>query len=384
MKSQKYLATLCALSSLICVSLNAVIERDWMNDWFTPELPGTQELPSIGVDEIENYSIAVTYALDGGRFGDQLTNYAKALWISWKYNLPLIYRPFDYSDQLVLSDVHRTTLNERVIKSFSAKFGYYSVLELEKAAKVFSCLGKETNRQNDKKPQLLWNIGLLTPFIEEHFCEKFDDAEFRSLLQKLVKPKGELALISPPTDRKSVAIHVRTGIGYDLEVNIRNMPTKFPPESFYLAGLKQAAIYFEEQPLYVYIFTDHPEPALIEDKILKALNIWGIKNDVLIECRRSGNTHTRNVLEDLFSMTQFDCVIHPDSSLSRFAALISAPILEIKPSHWAECRKSEDGSFVLDKQKNVIVDPLVIERVERGKEIRQMFLSPIESSVLFE
>jgi hypothetical protein len=136
--------------------------------------------------------------------------------------------------------------------------------------------------------------------------------------------------------------------------------------------------------LYIYIFTDHPEPALIEGKFLRELSVWGIENDVQIDCRRLGNTHSQNVLEDMFSMTQFDCVIHPDSSLSRFAAIIAAPILEIKPSHWAECRKGEDGSLILDKQRNVIVDPLIIERKERGKEIRQMYLSPIEPSMLFD
>lgn len=46
-----------------------------MNSWGITEIPGTEGLPSIGVEEIENYSISVTYALDGGRFGDQITNY---------------------------------------------------------------------------------------------------------------------------------------------------------------------------------------------------------------------------------------------------------------------------------------------------------------------
>ncbi len=384
MRNRNYLITLSILSCLICTSLKAVEEKDWVNCWSTPELPGTEWLPSIDVDELEGYSISVTYALDGGRFGDQITNYVKALWISWKYNLPLIYRPFDYSDQLVLSDFHKTTLNEGVIKSFSAKFGYFSFLELEKTAKVFAYLNKETNHQNDKNKQLLWNIGLLTPFIEEHFCEKLDNEEFRSLLQKLVKPKGDLALLPLPIDRKTIAIHVRTGVGYDLEVNIRNMPTKFPPDSFYLAGLKQAAIYFKEEPLYIYIFTDHPEPTVIEDKFLKALKIWGIENEVIMDCRRSGNTHTQNVLEDMFSMAQFDCLIHPDSSLSRLAAIIAAPILVIKPSHWAEHRKGEDGASILDKQGNKIIDPLVVERVERGRSIRDMHVVPIESSMLFD
>jgi hypothetical protein len=338
-----------------------------------------ERLSSIEVDDIENYAISVTYALDGGRFGDQLTNYVRALWISWKYHLPLIFRPFEYSDQLALSDFHQTVLNDEALNSFSAKFGYFSFLELEKTAKVFGILGRGTHHQPQK---LLWNIGMLTPFIEEHYCEKLDDEEFRELLQKLVKPKHELDLLPLPKDIKTVAIHVRTGIGYDWALNIRNMPTKFPPDTFYLAGLKQAALYFKGQQLYVYIFTDHPEPAVLEERFIQALKSLNIENDVSLDCRRVGNHYTQNVLEDMFSMSQFDCIIHPDSSLSRFAAILTAPILEIKPSHWAEHRKNGDGTPMLDRQKNVIVDPLVIERIERGKPIRCMHVAPIEPKML--
>ena len=48
----------------------------------------------------------VTYSLDAGRFGDQLINYMKALWVSCKYDIPLIYHPFSYSDLLELSNAH--------------------------------------------------------------------------------------------------------------------------------------------------------------------------------------------------------------------------------------------------------------------------------------
>src|SRR3989344_3123013 len=44
----------------------------------------------------------VTYAFSGGRFGDNLVAYIHAKWISYKYDLPLLYQPFSYSDGLVL------------------------------------------------------------------------------------------------------------------------------------------------------------------------------------------------------------------------------------------------------------------------------------------
>jgi len=90
------------------------------------------------------------------------------------------------------------------------------------------------------------------------------------------------------------------------------------------------------------------------------------------------------VLEDFFSMMQFDCLIHPDASLSRLVAIVSAPLLEIRPFHWGEIRKNNKGEDLLDKKGNRIVDPYLIERIAKGKEICQQSLIPIESSILFE
>lgn len=370
---------------LFCSELKAAPERDWVNmdEWANQKLPGTEEMHLIDVADIEKYAIWISYAQDGGRFGDQLTNYLKALWISWKYHTPLVFRPFEYSDQLVLGDFHSIFLDAELLKTFSAKLEYFTVFDLEKTERVFNYLNKKPDHEDQKRDRLLWNIGLLTPFIEEHFCEKMDDERFRELLQTLVKPKKTLQLVPLPKDRKTIAIHMRTGIGYDWEMNIRNMPTKFPPDPFYFNSLKQALFLFKDEPVYVHIFTDHPEPAVLEAKFIKELANCGMENDIVFNCRRVGNLHTENVLEDLFSMMEFDCLIHPDSSLSRLAAIIAAPLLEMKPSHWGEYRTDEKGDPIYDKEGKVIVDPLVIERVERGKAIAKMWVAPIESKMLF-
>jgi hypothetical protein len=368
-----------ALIILIFSSLMAVQERDWM-DWPKDDIPGTEVLPTLSVDEIEGYSISVTYSLDGGRFGDQLTNYLRALWISQKYQFPFLYRPFDYCDQLLLSDFHTDFFNEQAIDSFSAKVEHLDYLDLEKASKMFKTLD-HPKKSHGKK--LLWPIGLLTPFIEEHFGEKLDDEEFRAFAQKLVKPKKELTLVSLPEGYRCIAVHVRTGVGYDWEINIRNMPTKFPPDTFYLSALKLIADHFPQDALYVHIFTDHPDPGIIRERFFKELKNWGIDNPVTINCRVSGNHHSSNVLEDIFSMMQFDSLIHPDSSISRLVAIIMAPSLEVKPSNWSEYRKDQEGNPILDKSGYRIVDPLIVKRIKQGKPIRSMSVVPIDSSRLF-
>ncbi len=370
---------------LISYSLEAREERDWVSleEWTNQELTHSQGMKSISVDEIDDYAVSVTYALDGGRFGDQLTGYLKALWISYKYNIPLIYRSFDYADQLVLSDIHTNLFSEEKVKSFDTKLEYFTPMELDKTARVFQFLDKMPDHQDPKKKQLIWNIGLLTPFMEEHFCEKMDDDGFRTLIQQLVKPKRKLDLLPLPKDCKTIAIHVRTGVGFDWESNIQSMPTKFPPDSFYLGSLREAVDYFEGEHLYVYIFTDHPEPGVIQVRYLKEIEKWNLDNEIIVDCRKEGNHHTVNVLEDLFSMAQFDCIIHSDSSFSRLAAILSAPLLQFRPSHWAELRKGSDGQPLLDRKGQIIVDPLMIEREDRGKRIIRMEVMPVGSSLLF-
>lgn len=370
---------------LVSYSLEAREERDWVSleEWMNQELTYSHGMKSISVDELDDYTISVTYALDGGRFGDQLTGYLKALWISYKYNIPLIYRSFDYSDQLVFSDLHKNLFSEENVKSFDAKLEYFSPLELDKTAAVFQFLDKMPNHQDPKKKRLIWNIGLLTPFIEERFCEKMDDKGFRTLIQQLVKPKRKLALLPLPKDCKTIAIHVRTGVGFDWENNIRNMPTKFLPDTFYLGSLREAVDYFRGELLYVYIFTDHPQPGVIQERYLQEIERWNLDNEMIVDCRKEGNHHTLNVLEDLFSMAQFDCMIHGDSSFSRLAAIFSAPLLQFRPSHWAELRKGSDGQPLLDRKGQIIVEPLMVEREARGKKIIRKEVVPVDSSLLF-
>ncbi|NDD99187.1 hypothetical protein EB008_02690 [bacterium] len=47
----------------------------------------------------------------GGRFGDNLLSYLHAKWISYKYNMLLLYKPFPYSDELALSELE-TKIND--------------------------------------------------------------------------------------------------------------------------------------------------------------------------------------------------------------------------------------------------------------------------------
>lgn len=282
---------------------------------------------------------AITYSLDCGRFGDQLINYIKALWISYMYDGTLFYRPFTRSDELQLSLAHlhlkdyKSTFSKEKIKIKTEE----SLNELIEALKNPEFSGKTR----------LYSISFHSPI------QEWEDIGFRSYLQKMIKPIIPVRLLEVPENCITVAVHVRTGAGYDTEYDINKMPTKFPPYSFYINGIRQVAEYYKDQPLYIYIFTDFPEPGEICNHFLEELNVLNISNEVAINYRLSKNNFKTNVLEDFFSMMQFDCMIRPDSSYSRASAAVSGPIIEITPACWGHFRIDKDGKVIMDSQVKI-------------------------------
>jgi hypothetical protein len=360
-------------------SLYCIEEKDWMHEWPAKELQGTEQLIPVDLNQIDQYALAVTYALDGGRFGDQLVNYIKTLWISWRYKVPLMYRPFDYSDQLMLSTFHSLVWNDATLNQFSKKL-MLAARNIDQSSRFFSQLEKLQNRSAlTTKDSLLCVVSVLTPLCEEWEDEKWENEEFKKLLKQLVQPKNEIILPSLPKDAITVAIHIRTGIGYDWQLNIDNMPTKFPPDSFYLNGLKYISQHFSKQQLHVHIFTDDPQPVVIRDRLQSQLPNWDINNVIKMECRLGQNQHDQNVLLDFFTMTQFDCLIRPDSYFSRCVAALGAPIIEVKPIAWGEYRKDKAGNPIKDTHGHLIIDCQCIIRDEINKTIIKRQISPIDS-----
>ena len=53
------------------------------------------------------YANGITYSFTGGRFGDNLESYCTARWLSYKHGLEFYYRPFRYSEMLVMHQTHK-------------------------------------------------------------------------------------------------------------------------------------------------------------------------------------------------------------------------------------------------------------------------------------
>lgn len=121
--------------------------------------------------------------------------------------------------------------------------------------------------------------------------------------------------IEIPTNRLTIALHIRRGGGYLTDqVLIHTQLWQFPPDQFYLEQIR--TIYnLTKKPLFAYIFTDDPHPAKIAQTFSKALS----DIDIMFDYRKTKNHHALNVVEDFFGMLKFDCLIRPYSHFSMWA-----------------------------------------------------------------
>lgn len=251
-------------------------------------------------------SSAVTYAFSGGRFGDNLISYLHAKSFAEQNNLPLLYQPFPYSSQLLMSshEHHYTECIQHFRKGVSLANGLPSVIEDET---IYVCpyfpaiMGDSNNRSTFP------------------FSVDWKDPKFRRNALKLIGPKNAVHLTYPPKEMISVALHVREGGGFDPDDVISFFKLKIPHISFYIESLKVILQLFPGKTIYCHLFTDAKDPRSCLNKILLAMpeNV-----PIQFQYREVGNQHDSSVLEDFFSLFNFDILIRPDSNFSIVPSLL--------------------------------------------------------------
>lgn len=255
-----------------------------------------------------------------GRLGDKIKATCKAKWLSHKYGLPFFYSNNEYFDELMISTL------EKKYKGNRHAFKSSKMLLNE----------KKINIKEDGSTLYIIRNG--TTLAEgSNICEMNDPA-FKVMCKKLFAPIKPFQKMVLPTDKVSVAVHVRKGGGYDgplYQAQTKSfsfypdliLPLKFPPDQYYIDQITTVFELFENKPLYVHIFTDDSNPIAIVKRYKKALN----NNQITFSCRTTKNTYKSNVLEDMFAMTDFECLIRPDSGLSEAAEFLGNHILVICP-----------------------------------------------------
>lgn len=280
---------------------------------------------------------AVTYTFSGGRFGDNLLAYSRAKYIACLYDIPLLYIPFPYSDYLMMHHLEPRWSQEKMSE-------YKDIISY-----------KDVNGKIDPDADLLYIIPFFPESVYERNCPinpylfdvDWDNPKLKKELQKMIKPICALNILQIPSNCITVALHIRIGTGFDMvggktyDDMIKWHPLKWPPISFYVESLQRILDRFPNQKIYVYIFTDHDNPKELMDYFMQVMP----NERMMFDCRMYDNKHNANVLEDFFSLLQFDCLIRSDSHFSLMAEKIGDYRMLIAPWHAAE----RNGKMIIDE-----------------------------------
>lgn len=295
------------------------------------------------------YGSAMTTTPHGGRFGDQLKLYYHAKYLAWTLDIPFLYKPFHHSDKLMLHEKET-----RYTSDLAKKF--HKIQPAYKALKKLNSRTLYTLRFKDSR------FAKVNPK---------NDAEFLDHMRMLIAPRGANNEITLPEDKITVAIHVRKGSAHDRPLLSRQeytqedilksgdiikpsgsysdvlWPNKFPPDEYYIEQIKRLSELCGNSPMYLFIFTDDPNPEAIKNRYEKRINNPNIEFD-----SRKSNHFSSTMLDDFFSMMKFDCLIRPSSNFSAMVEEIGYCKIAIAPKRV----KWVGDILVIEEVKTVVKD----------------------------
>lgn len=243
--------------------------------------------PSFRIDYPTQHT-PVTYGFSGGRLGDNLLSYLHARWIAHRDGVPLIYRPFPGSDAFALSQEPTPILP-------AVEIPYFPEPSQKNCHPLFS---------------VPWN-----------------DPTFLAEVRATLQPTTTHTLLSLPSDKITLCVHIRRGGTFDTPSVRLEQPLKFPPDSFYIEQIARVATIFRGLPLYVFLMTDDLEPTELLTRYQKAIPLANIEWHSRIQ-------PPENDLDDFFSIPLFDCLIFCDSNFSLVASKLGDYALTIAPTRY--------------------------------------------------
>ncbi|HXW85962.1 MAG TPA: hypothetical protein VEK38_01325 [Candidatus Bathyarchaeia archaeon] len=268
-------------------------------------------------------SSAVTYQLNGGRFGDNLLSYTRAKWISYREKIPLALVPFKYSKKLVLH-----THEQKIDPS---SFARTEEITKDTIIDPYSNTLYISTWKSPLRPQ--WN-----------------NKTFLSHMRALIAPIDPISTLNIAHNTVSVAVHVRTGGDYDPTTLKKRKPHQFPPITFYTHLMQLIITLYPHQNIYFHIFTDDSNP----EKFIHIFRKKFTDPRISFGYRKEGNNYHSNVLDDFFAMMDFDCLIRPASHFSLLVEHLGRHELILKPAYTYHAGKQGhiDNIILLKKTEN--------------------------------
>lgn len=319
------------------------------------------------------------------RLGDQLVGYSKAKWLSYKYGIPFQLIPFKGCEHLNVSkEQHYTSISNFFNRIFYKFYGRPVRINSEEELITALATSKKPTRFLVHMSTRLCehsnnNIGL-DPYDNAWIASALYECMrqnpiFSQELKKMLQPITPIDHMRLPKDRITVAVHVRKGGGFDPQLlsqqyfsnplqathyeqfyitpniaqNItsyaydlktlllssdKQWPDKFPPEQYYVNEIQNISNFFDNAPLYVYIFTDDKDPVGLMKRIEKNTD----KQNIVFDCRKGKNSHDTNVIYDMYAMADFDCLIRSGSHFAYISQLVGNHTIVVYPLHlkWIE------------------------------------------------
>lgn len=282
-------------------------------------------------------SSAVTYELSEGRFGDAIQGYLHAKWISYYYQLPLLYKPFLHSDEFALHE--RDML---------------WTLEKERNFKYVINYPEEEIISDSKENHVLYYIPFFSSLPEDIiyrpdwyvFPVDWEDKGFVEELRSAFRPLKEHSPIIFPKDKGylTVALHVRQGGDYDIDDAYLLWPLRFPPESYYIESLRKLCSLYPHRPVYAFVFTDDPDP----ERLITSFKSKLPDLPITFDCRKREDQKQRQPLDDFFAMMTFDCLIRSSSNFSLIPSVISKYQVVMTPKHSRFKVWEDNGRFTVE------------------------------------
>ena len=257
----------------------------------------------------------ITYEVQGQNFGKNLISYMHAKWISYSNKIPLLIKPFPYSNQLALYASEKKLNDQGVWNSTLTIDDENDVIYMDPAKTLYIVpYFQEIDPEYQETP---------IPY----FSVNWKDKEFMNQIREMIKPTSGFTPFKLPKGRVTVAVHVKRKANGDTSDDSEMALLKYPPDEFYINQIKRLSEKFKSRPMYVYIFTNHRNPGVIGKAFQEAANAPHITFD----WRRTGNHQKGNIVDDFFNMSRFSCLIRPQSNFSIAAELCGSFSLVIKP-----------------------------------------------------
>lgn len=290
----------------------------------------------------------------GGGLGDNLAIFCLGRSLALKYDLDFELQTFDGSEFFTFHDNLKIIHGPLIAKPLDSETDLLNALESNQKfyAHIFTDCG----------------------FVSKDIL----DVLRRELTIKEALPEWISHL---PSDKIKVAVHIRTGLGkdhydgelcsiqlYDYDatkiqyhkwdalpfihlVNLGINPffpkkvcsditfnsLRFPPLQFYLDQLARLYEYFGKEPLFVHIFTDHPEP----QKLLLEFKKFFLNRNIEFYCNEyAGN---KSLISEIYAMSKFNVLVRSYSYFARISELIGDHKLIIFPLKYIW----EDGKLII-------------------------------------